>query len=244
MRLALRMAAANPPVSLAFLLFARYAHAMRHGPPFFHSRRGYHHGSLKETLLEAARRLIGERGASGFTLSDAAKLAGVTPAALYRHFTDRSALIGELRQRGFELFTQKLEAAWNDGKPEARVAFERMGLAYQHFAREEPGLYTAMFGHATGFLPADATFRPLLLLENAAAAVLRDCGVEKPDGRTLALQIWSLSHGVATLAASGQLSPAYCFSSPEAMVQDAVSALFEAHVRRAFNTPLDGVKRG
>jgi len=130
---------------------------MRHGPPFFHSRRGYHHGSLKETLLEAARRLIGERGPSGFTLSDAAKLAGVTPAALYRHFTDRSALIGELRQRGFELFTQKLEAAWNDGKPEARVAFERMGLAYQSFAREEPGLYTAMFGHATGFLPADVS---------------------------------------------------------------------------------------
>ncbi len=178
---------------------------------------------------------MGERGASGFTLSDAAKLAGVTPAALYRHFTDRSALIGELRQRGFELFTQRLTAAWGDGAPEARIAFERMGLAYQAFAREEPGLYTAMFSLSGSFLPADNSFQSLLLLENAAVAVLRDCGVNAPDGRTLALQIWAISHGAATLASAGQLAPAYCFTSPEVIVQDAVNALFEAHIRRGFN---------
>ena len=61
-------------------------------------RRGYHHGNLKEALIEAARRFIAERGLGGFTLVDAAKLVGVTPAALYRHFRGREALVAEMRR--------------------------------------------------------------------------------------------------------------------------------------------------
>ncbi|RZK91505.1 MAG: TetR/AcrR family transcriptional regulator, partial [Methylobacterium sp.] len=60
----------------------------RDGPA---DRRGYHHGNLKEALIEAARRFIAERGIGGFTLVDAARLVGVTPAALYRHFRGREA---------------------------------------------------------------------------------------------------------------------------------------------------------
>ncbi|PJI53873.1 TetR family transcriptional regulator, partial [Methylobacterium radiotolerans] len=70
----------------------------RDGPD---DRRSYHHGNLKEALLEAARRFIAERGIGGFTLVDAARLVGVTPAALYRHFRGREALLEELAGRGF-----------------------------------------------------------------------------------------------------------------------------------------------
>src|SRR5215216_2355124 len=86
-------------------------------------RRGYHHGNLKEALVAAACRLIAERGPAGFTLSEAARLAGVSAAAPYRHFNDRDALIAEVAMRGFA----------------------RMGEAYLGFAREEPGFYGAMF---------------------------------------------------------------------------------------------------
>src|ERR1019366_3478359 len=107
----------------------------RRRDPFFAAaaRRGYHHGALKDALVEAARALIAERGAAGFTLAEAAKLAGVTPAAPYRHFNDRNALLGELARRGFEAFRARLDAAWGGGLPGPVAALWRMGEAYLDF---------------------------------------------------------------------------------------------------------------
>jgi AcrR family transcriptional regulator len=97
------------------------------------ARRGYHHGNLKDALVEAARTLIAERGASGFTLAEAAKLAGVTPAAPYRHFNDRNALLCELARRGFDAFGARLGEAWSAGRPDPVAALWRMGEAYLDF---------------------------------------------------------------------------------------------------------------
>ena len=116
-----------------------------------HARRGYHHGQLKEALLDAARMLVAERGAAGFTLAEAAKLVGVTGAAPYRHFADRQALMAELARRGFDMFAHRLAGAWDDGRPDPVAAFQRMGHAYIAFAREEPGLYGAMFADCRDF---------------------------------------------------------------------------------------------
>jgi len=77
--------------------------------------RSYHHGNLKEVLLEAARKLIEEHGAFGFSLTEAARLAGVSPAAPYRHFRDRDALLAEVAKSGFERFAARLDMAWNNG---------------------------------------------------------------------------------------------------------------------------------
>src|ERR1039458_614777 len=108
-------------------------------PLFDQARRGYHHGRLKDALIEAARSLIAQRGPNGFTLSEAAKLVGVTAAAPYRHFADRNELIGALARTGLVLFGDRLAKAWDDGRPEARVALRRMGRAYLAFATAEPG---------------------------------------------------------------------------------------------------------
>ena len=111
-------------------------------------RRGYHHGGLKDALVEAARALMAEHGPAGFTLAEAAKRVGVTNAAPYRHFADRSDLMGELARRGFDMFAERLAGAWDEGKPDAYAALRRMGRAYLGFAAAEPGLYTAMFDSA------------------------------------------------------------------------------------------------
>src|SRR5262245_466733 len=108
-------------------------------------RRGYHHGNLREALVAAARRLIAARGPAGFTLSEAARLAGVSAAAPYRHFADRDALLAEVAKRGFAAFDRRLSAAWRGAGHDAGAAFLRMGEAYLAFAREEPGYYAAMF---------------------------------------------------------------------------------------------------
>ena len=129
------------------------------------ARRGYHHGNLREALLEAARRLTAERGPHGFTLAEAARLAGVSASAPYRHFRDKEALLAELSQRGFTRFGARLREALAQGRP-PREGLAAMGSAYLAFAREEPGYYGAMFawggaplaGRASG--PGAATAVP------------------------------------------------------------------------------------
>ena len=81
-------------------------------------RRSYHHGNLREALITAALDLIAEKGPAGFTFAEAARWAGVSPAAPYRHFSDRDELLANLALRGFERFAIVLEQAWDDGRPQ------------------------------------------------------------------------------------------------------------------------------
>jgi AcrR family transcriptional regulator len=198
------------------------------------ARRGYHHGNLKDALIEAALALIAERGALGFTLAEAAKFAGVTPAAPYRHFNDRNALLSELARRGFDAFAAHLRESWNDGRPDPAAALWRMGEAYLDFARQEPGLYAAMFGDARmlreGPLLA-ASAAALDGLRFAAKAVLAARGVAHADGRQLGAQIWAVSHGVVSLANSGHFVEAAPGADPRAILYESVAALIEKAVR-------------
>lgn len=198
-------------------------------------RRAYHHGRLKDALVEAARGLIAERGPAGFTLAEAAKRVGVTPAAPYRHFPDRSALLAELARRGFDLFGQRLSGAWNNGTPNPLEALRRMGSAYLDFARQEPGLYGAMFDNVGALASPDAgaaANEALSLLRLACDSVLRARGASEAHGRLLALQIWSLSHGVAMLTLAGHLSEANEGCDPVPILESGVSALIETAARR------------
>src|SRR3954447_3200425 len=92
--------------------------------------RGYHHGNLKEALIRAALDLIAKKGPWGFTFAEAARSAGVSPAAPYRHFRDRDDVLADVARRGFERFEAALAKAWNDGKPDTVTAFETVGRAY------------------------------------------------------------------------------------------------------------------
>jgi AcrR family transcriptional regulator len=173
------------------------------------NERGYHHGNLKEALLQAALGLIAEKGAAGFTFADAARVAGVSPAAPYRHFRDRDELLSNIAQRGFEQFEAALSQAWDDGRPETVTAFERVGKAYLAFAREKPAFYSAMFesGLATDISPSlQASAERAFAVIRAAAerlAALAPPGSPRPPALMMALHIWSMSHGVASLFARG-----------------------------------------
>ncbi|WP_375458993.1 TetR/AcrR family transcriptional regulator [uncultured Enterovirga sp.] len=172
-------------------------------------RRGYHHGNLKEALIQAARRFIAERGLGGFTLVDAAKLVGVTPAALYRHFRGREALVAEVAFRGYGQLAERLARALaGSGTPLER--FTRMGETYLDFAEKEPGYYAAMFAARppdTSTEPPSPWGRPrgaFDLLVEALGRIFPD-GFGSVDPRFIALEVWVLAHGIATLDAAGQL---------------------------------------
>ncbi|WP_438276619.1 TetR/AcrR family transcriptional regulator [Nitrobacter sp.] len=171
--------------------------------------RGYHHGNLKEALLQAALGLIAEKGPAGFTFADAARSAGVSPAAPYRHFRDRDELLASIAQRGFEQFEAVLTKAWDDGRPDTVSAFERVGRAYLAFARNEPAYYSAMFESG---VPIDvnpmlsaASERAFAIIRAAAErlAALTPPGVARPPALMMALHIWSMSHGIASLFGRG-----------------------------------------
>lgn len=192
-------------------------------------RRSYHHGNLKEALIEAARRFIAERGIGGFALVDAARLVGVTPAALYRHFRGREALLEELAGRGFaELAARLARALTSRGTPLER--FTRMGEAYLAFAEEEPAYYAAIF--ETRGLPVEPTGAesppgrpsPFDLLVEALQATFAD-GFGGVGPRFIALEVWALAHGIATLAAAGHLPRGPGFPDKYELLRAGVLAL-------------------
>ncbi|MGB0661796.1 MAG: TetR/AcrR family transcriptional regulator [Mangrovicoccus sp.] len=169
-------------------------------------KRGYHHGNLREALVEAALVLIAEKGPTGFTLSEAAKRAGVTPAAVYRHFEGREDLIAEAAREGFEIFAEKIGSAFAEGGPSAIAAFEATGRAYLDFAIAHPGHYVAMFEsgisvHRTPELAAAAN-KAGRVLEEAAEKLSEHIPPEKrPPASMFSAHIWAMSHGVVELYA-------------------------------------------
>jgi AcrR family transcriptional regulator len=138
--------------------------------------RGYHHGNLKEALIRAALELIAQKGPAGFAFAEAARWAGVSPAAPYRHFRDRDELLIDVARRGFDQFESVLARAWNEGRPDAFAALDRMGKAYLQFARSEPAYYSAMF--EAGIPPEaspelrDAAERALAVLRTAVERLI------------------------------------------------------------------------
>ena len=191
------------------------------------ARRGYHHGNLREALIDAALNLIAQKGPAGFTFADAARSAGVSSAAPYRHFRDRDALVADVARRGFELFETRLGAAWNEGKPEPFRAFENVGRAYLAFARNEPAYYSAMF-EAGVALDSDAGLRQA---SDRAFAVLRRASEtlcagapagQRPPALMMSLHVWALSHGIASLFGRGDGGRRSLPMSPEELLEAAV----------------------
>jgi AcrR family transcriptional regulator len=195
-------------------------------------RRGYHHGNLREALVEAALDLIAEKGPAGFTFAEAARHAGVSPAAPYRHFRDRDALMADVARRGFERFEQQLTAAWDEGRPNPTAAFDRLGKAYLAFARSEPAYFSAMFEAGLSM----TAYRELQQAGDSAFAVLRSAceaivaGMppgKRPPAMMMALHIWSLSHGIASLFARGDAARRPLPMSPEELLEAATLIYLE-----------------
>ena len=171
-------------------------------------KQGYHHGNLRQALVDSALTLIAEHGPQGFTLSEAAKAADVTPAAVYRHFAGRDDLIAEVARQGYTIFAALMEYAFDGGKPTALAAFEATGRAYLAFARKYPGHYIAMF--ESGLSPANhpdlahVATKARAVLERAAEALsLQLPPTKRPPASMFAAHIWAMSHGVVELFTRG-----------------------------------------
>jgi AcrR family transcriptional regulator len=189
--------------------------------------RGYHHGNLKEALLRAALELIAQKGPAGFTFAEAARWAGVSPAAPYRHFRDRDELLASVALRGFERFAIVLEKAWDDGRPQPLAALDRLGKAYLEFARAEPAYYSAMFeaGISLASIPElrEAGESAFAVLRGASQMLCAQVPLQsRPPALMVALHIWAMSHGIASLFGRGDAARRSVPMSPEELLEAAV----------------------
>ena len=198
------------------------------------ARRGYHHGNLREALIDAAVQLIAATGPAGFTIAEAARAAGVSPAAPYRHFRDAEALLADVALRGYERFSEVLAGAWNGARPDPVIAFGNLGRAYLRFARSEPGYYAAMFdaGLSLAAYPAllaagDRAFLVLREATDVLCARLGEAGLSQagpgeaapPPSLMVALHVWALAHGIASLFGRGDAARRKLPMSPEDLLE-------------------------
>ncbi|MBI4700832.1 MAG: helix-turn-helix transcriptional regulator [Deltaproteobacteria bacterium] len=184
-----------------------------------HARPHYHHGNLPATLVSAAAALLDERGLEALTLREVAARVGVSHAAPYRHFRDKSAILEAVARQGFRELALQMRHGGRSSRPPPEISDdEGSGLrggpgavaqAYLHFATSHPDLYRIMFGMSdelgSGRILPEATSVAPQELATALALTPRGERLGRVEIVRIATVLWAQLHGLATLAINGQL---------------------------------------
>ena len=172
----------------------------------------YHHGDLRRALLDQALRTIEQDGVEGLTLRAVGDALGVSRTALYRHFSDKQALVAAVARDGFRTLRLALVEAW-ERAGRSQAGFQAMGEAYLQFAVTHPSHYRVMFGRFLQSAACDPEFvreaaGAFQALVDSLVAQQRDGQVRPDDPVTLARFVWAAVHGVAMLTIDGHLRDA------------------------------------
>ena len=186
--------------------------------------RGYHHGNLKEALLRAALELIAQKGPAGFTFAEAARWAGVSPAAPYRHFRDREELLGSIALRGFQQFETALAKAWDDGRPTSSPPSTGSERPICNSREPSPPTIRRCSKPAFRLLPARNCAMPAIAPSRSCARRRKSYAAQvptksRPPALMVALHIWAMAHGVASLFGRGDAARRTLPMSPEELLE-------------------------
>lgn len=171
----------------------------------------YHHGNLRRALLDAALMLVEREGPKGVSLRSVARLAGVSPAAPYRHFPGKEGLLAAVAEEGFRAMTGAMETAVEANKELPLAGFRAVVFSYVKFAAVHPSHFRVMFGpevsdHSRYPGLKESSERSLELLTRMIKGCQRPDLIGGVDARDLAVAAWSMLHGLATLLVDAQLS--------------------------------------
>jgi AcrR family transcriptional regulator len=193
-------------------------------------RGSYHHGDLRAALVAAGREVLLSGGLEALTLREAARRAGVSPAAPYRHFADRASLVAAIAAEGFRDLATELRRSLEAGaETGAALALRSLAAAYLGFALKHPALYRLMFSAEI----ADKAAHPALeaaagdafgVLEGAIVASQREGAVSSGPPRPSAVAAWSLVHGFASLWLEGH-AQVYAGEAPPLETVNELAAL-------------------
>ena len=174
--------------------------------------KSYHHGDLRNALIQAGLELLAEGGVQELDLRKVARRAGVSHAAPYRHFADKQALIAAINEEGFHLLAERIRSTLREVSDEPVEQLLGVALAYVRFAKENPWLMREMF---SGLTIERETFESLHNASKSVylqyAEVIRR-GQERGkivdgDPTALAGVLWSVLHGLAMLIIENQMRP-------------------------------------
>lgn len=185
-------------------------------------KKPYHHGELRQALVDAARALVHERGASGFSLSDACRRAGVSTAAPYRHFADKHEILSEVAAQGFIDLTQRTRAEAERHPLGSTNRIVALGRVYFSFATSEPALFRMMLGQEAGLQKHD---RLAASGQECFGYVVQEvvsfCNANhiEGDAQMIALQLWTIVHGAASLSIDG----GYAKVAPDMNVEELIT---------------------
>ena len=196
--------------------------------------RSYHHGNLRASLLDEAARMIAENGVASVTMRAIGERLGVSRAAPYRHFPDKTSLLAAVAAVGFEDLNEQLLQVDAGASDSGLARFRRLGEAYVRFALDHPAHYRLMYGEQSlerAEAPelraaADNLFGHLVTVIESQQAAGR---VKREDPQVLAYIAWSAMHGLASLLIDGQI--------------DAATDI-DRLIRHATQTVLDGMRAG
>jgi AcrR family transcriptional regulator len=178
----------------------------------------YHHGNLRSDLVRTAIELLEESGESELSLRAVARRAGVSPAAPYRHYADREALVSAVAAVGYRELAERLAAA--HPSPSTPEQLATVAIAYVQFALERPALFRIMFGEPCDRDNDERVAATAAVSHYVRAIVQRS--FPQGDADALATAVWALVHGLAFLHLDGKLDA----SSPAAVAERITSAIY------------------
>ena len=194
--------------------------------------RPYHHGALREALLEQAERTVRERGADALSLRELARDVGVSHGAPRRHFPDRQALLDAVAEAGFDRLGAELRAAADGAGEEFEPRLRATAAAYVRFATRDPALLDLMFAgkhrETSGALHEAAENAFAVMLELIAQGQAEGA-LEPGEPERVGLVLFSTIQGIASLVSAGIVQP----DQLEALVVDAI-----AHFLRGSRAPV------
>lgn len=193
----------------------------------------YHHPDLREAMIQVAQRLVEEEGPQGWTVRAAARAAGVSSGAPYRHFADKEALLAAVAERGFLAMREQIEQRLARAGEQTMPRMQALGESYVGFALQKPGRYRVMFGrdvvnrheHPDLVAATDRTFSVLM----AEVERGQQQGVLRSDLATgdIAAAAWSMIHGFSDLLLSGRVLDASDEPDPTRMSMRIGRLMFE-----------------
>jgi AcrR family transcriptional regulator len=174
------------------------------------AKRTYHHGDLRQSLINAAIALIAEEGIHDLSLRQVARRVGVSHNAPYRHFEDKEALLAAVAEQGFQALRTAMEFAQQAPPADASQQLEAIGIAYVNFALAHPAYYRLMFGeYRCNFRKyaalAEAAEQSFMVLVNTIRDGQAAGLFQAEDPVDMARVAWSLVHGQSMLALNHKL---------------------------------------
>jgi len=175
--------------------------------------RTYHHGDLKNALIDAALALISVHGTRGLSLREAARNTGVSHAAAYRHYSSKESLLAAIAEQGFHMLTAQMRRAVADSHGDTASLLDATGRAYIEFGVTHPEHLQVMFSGAIGDLSAYPSLQQIAeqsyqVLGDVVAAGLAAGRLRTSDPQLISLAAWSFVHGLAQLIATGHVPAA------------------------------------